>query len=468
MTISFASFGGLIPRIDETALPDTAATRALCCRLKTTKLNPIRSAKDITGRPMHVEGGLTDVGDARTLCLWQRGRAFRDFLAWRGVVHVAPSNIFADKRYRIFVTGETGEGTPGKPDQPCAYICSPDGRFFDRHLLTKGTPPPPDVQRQATGPAPGYGLDEANIRYTVFFQSFVDEYGYESGASMPSQEAEYNDGDKVTWLGCPIPGGIVTRRLYKAVAGTGIATIKFVCEQPVSATETAFFDKTVMVKDEDTGEEMPLITPIPEDLDWMTAMPGNFYAGFLKSEPRSICFSDVGLATSWPDAFRYDIRDEAVGIAVSGSTAFILTRGYPWAISGSAPDGMTAAQITSEQACVSARSICAFEGRVFYASQDGVCVLAEDSLTSTVLTRNYFDKVAWEALNPPSCIMTAYDNALFLWFEQTDGTPLAYIIDFDTGGNPVITRHSDFAQAVCVDCEDDALYFVRRKPDGGA
>ena len=81
------------------------------------------------------------------------------------------------------------------------------------------------------------------------------------------------------------------------------------------------------------------------------------------------------------------------GIAVAGNTAFILTKGYPWAISGTDPNGMTAAQIVSEQACVSARSICTHEGRVFYASQDGICVLAEDSLNATVITRGDWDKI---------------------------------------------------------------------------
>jgi hypothetical protein len=202
------------------------------------------------------------------------------------------------------------------------------------------------------------------------------------------------------------------------------------------------------------------ITSIPADLIWMKDMPGNFYVGFLRSNPRQVCFSDVNLPTSWPDAYKYSIRDYAMGIAVAGNTAFILTTGYPWAISGSDPNGMTAAQIVSEQACVSARSICTLEGRVYYASQDGICMLAESSLNATVVTRAYWDKASWAKLNPSSCIMKSYDNALFCWFTLADGSHDAYIIDFDTGGNPIITQHDDYASCAFTDVENDALYFV--------
>ncbi len=87
--------------------------------------------------------------------------------------------------------------------------------------------------------------------------------------------------------------------------------------------------------------------------------------------------------------------------------------------------------------------------------------LAEDSLNATVITRAYWDKVSWAKLNPQSCIMKAYDNALFLWFTLKDGSHDAYIIDFDVGGNPIITQHDDYASCVFVDVQNDALYFVR-------
>ena len=467
--IKIDTFGGIQPRVDATSLGDTQATLAKNCRLHTTKLNPIQQARDVKDFPVRLEGGLTDIADAKTVAVWTRGEKKRDVIAWPGLVTIAPSNINADERFRLFVTGDTGVGDAHGENQPCALVSSKDGKTYDRHRIFITVPPAARVEDSV----PFEDLDVANLRYAYFFQTWVDEYGYESGLSPVLTdergnmiEVQYNDGDSVVWYGVSasdIPHGVVSRRLYKTIAGTSEETdsIKFVIEQKMVAGSTNFPDyPNIIVKDEDTGEVVSNITSIPVDLVWMTAMPGNFYVGYPRSNPRQICFSDVNLPTSFPDAYRYAIRDYAVGIAVAGNTAFILTKGYPWAISGTDPNGMTAAQIVSEQACVSPRSICTFEGRVYYASQDGICVLGEDSLTAVVVTRAFWDKASWAALNPSSCIMKGYDNALFCWFTKTDGTHDAYVIDFDVGGNPIITQHDDYASCAFTDVENDALYFV--------
>lgn len=460
MVVELNQFAGMQPRLDPMALADSQASLALNCRLKSTKICPIKEALTVTDYSINVEGGLTDAKNAGTLYLWTRGRTNRNFLAWPGFVHFAHSNLNADKRYRVFVTGETGYPVvPGDDtaNQPIALVCSEDGAVYDRHLLYM------EVPEKMTGivRSDATALNTDNLRYTTFCQTYVDEYGYESGASDPSDEVQYNDGDGINIPAISAPSWAVKRRIYKAVAGTAEDTIRFVFEQDASVGG-GFSGTVVAVKDEDTGEVMPTVTPIPKDLDWMTAMPGNFYVGFLRSEPRRVCFSDVDLPTSWPDVYRYDIRDEAIGIAVGGSTAFVLTTGYPWAISGSAPEGMTASQIVSEQACVSAHSICALEGKVFYASQDGVCMLSEDSLMATVITRAYWDKATWSALWPKNITMCAYDNALFLFTHNNAKTEYkSFILDFDIGQGLIIQQISDKVNCVCMDCENDALYFVK-------
>lgn len=474
--IKIDKFEGIQPRLDATALGDNQATVAMNCRLHTTKLNPICQPSVITDMPIRLENGLRDIRDAKTIHIWTRGNGIRDVIAWPGIVRVAPSNLNADDRFRLFVSGDTGISDEHGDNQPCVYVSSQGGRTYDRHPLYKDIPPSVEMRywTESDPVAPSVELDPATIRHTYFFQTFVDEYGYESGQSRVATdidgnmiEFDFNNNQKVSWLGIShstatytIPDWVVARRLYMSVAtGDDAGSVRMVCEQKIQGD--AFETKLkININDQDVVEEAPNITSTPADLVWMTQMPGNFYVGYLRSNPRTICFSDVGLPTSFPDAYRYTIRDFAIGIAVAGNTAFVLTKGYPWALSGSAPEGITASQIVSEQACVSARSICPFEGKVFYASQDGICVLSEDSLNSTVITRQYWDKLSWAALNPQSCIMVAYDNALFCWFTLTDGTRKAYIIDFDVGGNPIITEHDEHANCVFTDVENDKLYFV--------
>ena len=453
-TIKIDSFSGIMPRVHPTLLPDSCAVKAHNCRLKSGKLSPLRQPLKVSGKRIRLENGLDKISDAESLYLWKRG-AVSEFLAWPGVVRVAQSNIADDARRRIFVTGETGVGGTGK-NHPCAYIASATGTSFARHSLVKTALTAPVVTVEAGEPS-----DTDNIRYTVFFQTWVDVYGYESGVSNPSDEVEYNDGNEVTVAAVNAPTGAVIRRIYKVVTGSESERIQFISEQNVSGS---FFPaKTIKIKDEDAGEVMPMHVSPPEDLTWMSYMPGNFYAGFSISNKRTVMFSDVNRPTSWIDAYKYDVRDDLVGLAVTGNTVFALTSGFPWSISGTAPESMSPSVMTSPQACVSARSICVMGGAAFYASQDGICMLSPYSdypMLVPVITEKYFGKREWDALNPSSCIMDSYDGALHAWFTLTGGTRIGYIFDIGEGVS-AITTHDEQAQSVFYDVETDGMYYVR-------
>ena len=139
--IKIDTFGGIQPRLDPTSLSDTQATLARNCRLHTSKLNPIQQALNITDFPVRLEGGLTDVANAKTIAIWTRGNGIRDVIAWPGLVTVAPSNINADERYRLFISGDTGVSDENGENQPCALVSSKDGKTYDRHRIHIEVPP---------------------------------------------------------------------------------------------------------------------------------------------------------------------------------------------------------------------------------------------------------------------------------------------------------------------------------------
>lgn len=454
-TIKTDSFSGIMPRVHPTLLPDGCAVKAHNCRLYSGKLSPLRQPLKVSGKRIRLENGLDKIANASSLYLWRRGDNIEEFLAWPGIVNVAQGNIADDALDRIFVTGQTGIGGSGH-NYPCAYISSSTGSSFTRHSLVKTALAAPVITVEAGEPS-----DANNIRYTVFFQTWVDAYGYESGVSEPSDEVEYNDGNEITVAAINAPAGAVIRRIYKVVTGSASETVQFVTEQ--SVTGSGFLDKTVAIKDEDAGEVMPSMVSPPVDLSWMTYVPGNFYAGFSAARLRTVMFSDVNKPTSWPDAYMYDIRDNIVGLAVAGNTVYALTDGYPWALSGSAPESMTPTVLSSPQACVSARSICIMDGAVFYASQDGICMLSASSdypVLVPVITEKYFSKREWDSLNPSSCIMDTYDGALHAWFTLDNGLRQGYVIDLGEGVS-AITTHDEQAKAVLYDANSDGLYYVR-------
>lgn len=445
-TIKTDQFAGIVPRMAPTLLPDSAALIAHNCRLKSGKVEPVLMPQIATGFRMVLENGLTKISDAKSIYIWRRGTV-TDFLAWPGIVKVAPSNIADDERYRLFVTGETGYNGA---NEPLVYIADSDFSTV-RHPLIKVAPVAPTVETIVHD-------STENIRYTYFFQSFVDAYGYESPTSLPSKEVAYLDGDVVTIGEVQAPDWAVTRRIYKVITGTESERIQYINEE--AKVNVTFPTHSFRLSDDDAGEVMPHIVSAPDDLTWMTNVPNGFYAGLRTGNLRKVCFSEIDRPYSWPPDYEYPIKDDAVGLAVAGNNVYVLTNGYPWVISGSAPESMSVSSLASPQACVSPYSVCVMNGSVFYASRDGVCMLNSDSLNAPVITAGHFSKKEWDALNPETCIMDSYDGALFAWFLLDSGVRQGYIIDIAEGVSAIRT-HDEQAKAVLYDTQSDSLYFIR-------
>lgn len=449
-TIRVSEFNGMIPRVHPSSLPDGCATLARNVSLHNGRLTPLREPAR-AAYPVRFENGLTQIGDAKSLYLWRRG-GVTEMLAWPGLVRVATSNIADDTRYRIFVTGETGIGGA---NQPAVYSANLAGGGITRTSIIKALLPAPVIT------PPGVAPEATDIRYTYFYQTWVDAFGYMSGPSDPSAEIEYTNGQSMTINGIPAPTGAVARRIWKVISGTETESIQFVWEQ--AAVGSFFPTGSFTVDDADAGEILPVFENPPADLSWMTYIPGNYYAGFSASAPKTVMFTEVNYPTSWPLDYRYDIRDEIVGLAVVGNSVVALTKGAPWVLSGTSPGTMSPSVMQSEQACVSARSVCVMDGAVFYVSADGICMVSPSSgypLLVTVVTEKLFSKRDWEALNPSSCIMQPYDGALHCWFTSANGTRQAYSVRL-TDGMAAVTTHDENAKAAFYDPETDGLYYVR-------
>jgi len=449
--IKIDTFAGIIPRAYPTALPDGCAVKAHNCRLKSSKLSPLRVPLKVTGTNTYLEGGLEKIGDASTLYLWHRYSS-NCFLAWEGVVKIAQSNLADDVLHRIFVTGATGIGTTGQ-NLPVVYIENSTGTSFTRHPLTKTALAAPDV-------TVGTPSDPANIRYTRFFQTWVDAYGYESGVSEASPEKEYTDGDEIDIAQIAAPTGAVARRIYKVVSGTSTESIQFIVESAVSGfTFPAIAD--LAIKDEDAGEILPKLVSPPDDLTGMAYVSGGFYVGYSPSKPRTVMFSDINRPSSWPLDYMYDVHADIVGFAVVGNNVFVMTKGYPEVFTGTSPESMTPTVMSTPQACVSAQSICVLDNAAFYASADGICMVSPASSgTVIVMSEKYFSKREWEVLNPDTCVMDTYDAALFAWFTLDSGVRQGYIFDIKDGASALMT-HDEEAKALFYDVESDSLYYTR-------
>lgn len=481
-TIKIDQFHGIAPRIDPSLLADGMAVTAHNCRLKTGKLVPLRQPSAVRTIPVRLENGLSDVADAQSMHAWRSDGDGIELVAFPGVTWMADGNLADDDLHRVIVSGETGVGftdADGKTwnDTPQVYFRAADGSRVI-HPICKNPLPAPKVKRDSETPIG----DDENRRYTYFFWTWVDKWGYESpvsehslawdGSDYVDSDLEYLDGDvvKIAPLEAyELPDEAERIRVYKVVTGSEEGRIQFVREFGRDAA-VAEAGMLVAVKDEDAGEVINIIeSPIPDTRNIVRAFgSGAFYAGFSASKPKSVCFSDINLLYSWPVAYRYDVDYEIVALATTSNSVFALTNGYPYVISGTAPESMTVSLLAGPAACVSPRSVCVFRNAVYYASNEGICTIYNSADSGTVvqnLTEGVWTKEQWEELNPRSCAIVQHDGVLHCWFETASGG-LSYQIDLKEKADAV-TTDDEPASCACVDLKTDRLYFVRREVPNG-
>lgn len=481
MTVKVDKFGGIAPRQHPTQLADGMAVVAHNCRLETGKLVPLRQPRLVGDASYLLEGGLDDIAKARSMHVWRKADADGsfDFLLFRGTTWAAPGNIAADDLTRLVVSGATGvsftdAGNKLWNNTPVVYIRDNGAKVV--YPICKNPMGYPEVSRDSSVP-----LDD-NRRYTRFFFTWVDKYDMESPCSAPSRNSggvdadfEYMDGDTVV-VAKPndVPELAVKIRIYKVVTGTEEGRVQFVHEVLVSDL-SSLTNISFKVKDEDAGEVMPEMESPPCDLSCIRDVPGAFYCGFSPSAPKTVCFSDIDLLYSWPIAYRYDVADNIVALAVTSNTVFALTDGWPYVLSGTAPESMTVAKIAGPAACVSPRGVCVYNNAVYFVSNSGLMTIYNSADAGTVcrnLTDKIFTKDQWLALNPLSCVMGQHDGALFLYFTLGEGSArpsfvpdgakhVGLTIDLMENSAIAVSTHDEAATCLCVDEREDKMYFVR-------
>jgi hypothetical protein len=495
-TIKIEQFHGIMPRTHPSLLADGMAVTAHNCRLKSGKLVPLRMpamAKDV---PILMENDLDEIGNAKTIHVWEKKNGSFEFLAFPGVTWLAESNLADDEKTRVIISGDTGvsfaekewDNTQSPPtskvkktweNSPAIYLR--DKNYGGKRVvpLCMETLPQPLVKRTMSTE-----LDTANIRYTRFFWTWVDADGRESPVSEASTiespennnyDLEYNDGDLVTFTSLVNRGGTwpetaESLRIYKVVTGTETGSIQFIVEvtkaQCTSGGVAGAAEINVKVKDEDAGEVLTEMESAPCDLSCILKVPGNYYCGFSPSSPHTVCFSDVDLLYSWPQAYRYDVDDNIVALAVTSNTVFALTDGWPFVLSGTAPESMTVSKLAGPASCASPRGVVVFKNSVYYVGQQGLMCIYNDADAGTLCTNvtdKVFTKEQWLAKNPSSCVMGQFDGALHLFFEHTDGTHEGLVIDLTEDAATAVTTHDEIAKCLCVDNREDKMYFVREE-----
>lgn len=332
----------------------------------------------------------------------------------------------------------------------------------------------------------GFGTNIATIAYDSsdasdyvvnrrYFYTYINRLGEEGPPSALSAEIGVMPNQDVVLSGLPTtdPGGyapVVSIRIYRQVtsdAGTAMQLVTTLYDVATGGSilytdgTIPFVDIRASIRDASADTEMgevcatgdPTLTnsywlPPPTDLSGLTACPGGFFAGF---SGKTVYFCEIGYPYAWPRRFAVNVPFDIHDLGIIGNTLVVLGDGYPQLITVPAPGTVTIAEVPTAQSMLNDQSL-SDGGGVYFASQDGLCVVA--GMTSTVITEPFMLKTDWQARQPSTAILALYDRWLICFC--SGGSFMLRVGDPVTG----IVELSDTPTGVHYRPEDDSLYLI--------
>lgn len=374
-------FGGMLPAIDPTVLPDQAASYAENTWIYTGVIDAIPKPTLL-----------------RTCVLPETSKVFRLPNNYTDATHLL------DAVWMEFSHPDTDViRAPIADDSYDRYYwVSPleTPSYNTRARIENGDPawilgvPAPSV---APVVSPTGGTSVTVSRAYVY--TWVTEYGEEGPPSPPTVASGYVD---ATWnLTLTAPAGddmgvdrnITKTRIYRTVTSTtGVATYFYVGE--VTAVTTAFADSnTDAVVSANNQLESTSWSGPPSDLVGWVTMSNGMIAGWRNNE---VWFCEPYRPHAWPAEYSVAVDYPIVGLGVKGQTLAVATQGYPYIITGVNPASITQSRLTNFEPCTSRGSILSAPEGVYYGSPNGLVLVADGA--ATVLTREICTKDKWQQL----------------------------------------------------------------------
>ena len=300
----------------------------------------------------------------------------------------------------------------------------------------------PGAAPTITSASGGVGANETRA-YVV---TWVTAFGEEGPPSDPVVGTHKIDD---TWnLSLPAAaGGDVTDynlskvRIYRTVTTGNTTSFFFVREQAIGVTTYADNNSNTTVSANNTLASTGWTKP-PSDLEGFVSMPNGMIAGWRGNE---LWFCEPYRPHAWPAAYANVVEYPIVGLGVINQTLVICTAGYPMVATGIHPDAISLSKLASFEPCMSRGSILSAPEGVYYASPNGLVLVANG--VASLITEGLIMKDEWNSLTRvPTLRATRLGNAYYAFgsvrqgFAQTDAwvVPATQQNDFAGGYNGVL------------------------------
>lgn len=377
--IAIQQFSGELPRVEDRYLPETGATEAIGCHMRTGALSPMRS-------PL-----LQHTLGAAASKIFLYGSTF---LSWTADADAVAGPVAQDRLY-ITRTGNEPQMLTG-------------GVYYGLALTAPATAP--SLQNLGT---PDPDLAES----VIYAFTWVTSLGEESQPSPLSGSVLWSAGNviRVSLSTTPPANRLITKkRIYRTQTSTSGATDLYFVAEINAATATYDHDASTAP----LAEALPSTDydPPPADLFGIIELPNGMMAAF---SGRDVFFCEPFIPHAWPEKYVLTVNDQIVGLGAFGSSIAVLTTGTPYVIQGISPDSMAMTRLEVDMPCVAKRGIVDMGGALIYPSQEGLVQISNSG--ASLISAGLWTQEQWKALSP-STIIAARSQGRYVFSAQPGGT----------------------------------------------
>jgi len=192
--------------------------------------------------------------------------------------------------------------------------------------------------------------------------------------------------------------------------------------------------------------------PPPTGMKGIRAAHNNILVGFFDNQ---LCFSFPDKPHAWPERFRLTFDSDIVSIEPIQGFILVLTKEYPYQVSGNDPATMVSARIDTLYPCLSKKSVVNMGYGVMWATHGGLATYSP-SAGIDLVTKLIHDWDTWnEALNPATLIGHYYNGK---YFGSHSSKSFIYERDDKVGGFFVSIQYT--FTAACTDYETGTMYYI--------
>lgn len=259
-----------------------------------------------------------------------------------------------------------------------------------------------------------------------YVYTLVNEMGWESQPSYPSDDITVNTLAEVVVTGLPTQGGEKVR-IYRTqnMLDFGTEQSETVQAEYLLVDEIPIGQATYIDRVQYLGEQCKSMeyAPAPDNLRCVQSWREGYVAGL---SGNVFMMSHRGLPHAWNNTNNVTFYDNAKALICTNNLAYVLTDGKPVVlnIAGDCADKQPPVSVTEigePLPIVSRRSAVEYIGGVVYASHNGLVYL--NGNTASIITQNHYTPEQWQALHPHTMRSAVHDG---YYYGTTDNTTIRF------------------------------------------